>query len=124
MKSDFEYESELEGLYLEQDTLLFFFEKHGLLERANKDGYTHNNGNKLIELCKMSDLKLANGKLGKDRGIGNYTCLTTTGNSTIHYSMELFRYVDDFYVDILDKCMCDVHCPICLVMLCKPTVSI
>ena len=29
-----------------------------------------------------------------------------------------------FYVYILDKCMSDVHCPICVVMLCKPTVSI
>ena len=38
--------------------------------------------------------------------------------------MGLFPYVDDFYVDILDKCMSDVHSPICLVMLCKPTVSI
>ena len=50
IKSYFEYESELEGLlYPEQDPLLFFFEKHGLLERMNKDGYTNNNyGNKLI----------------------------------------------------------------------------
>ena len=32
--------------------------------------------------------------------------------------MELFPYVDDLYVDIF------VHCPMCLVMLCKPTVSI
>ena len=38
--------------------------------------------------------------------------------------MELFPYVDDLYVDILDKCMSDVLCPICLVMICKPTVSI
>ena len=38
--------------------------------------------------------------------------------------MELFPYVDDFYVYILDKCMSDVHCPICLVMICKPTASI
>ena len=127
MKTDFEYESELEGLYLEQDPLLFFFDKHDLLERMNKDGYTNNNGNKLIELCKMSDLKIANGRIGKDSGIGNYTCHTTNGNSTIDFailSMELFPYIDDFYVDILDKCMSDVHFPICLVMLCKPTVSI
>ena len=38
--------------------------------------------------------------------------------------MELFPYVDDFYVDILDKYISDVHCPICLVMICKPTVPI
>ena len=128
LKSDFEYESELEGLYLEQDQLLFFFEKHGLLERMNKDGYTNNNRNKLIELYNISDLKIANGRLGKDRGIGNYTCHTTNGNSTIDYallSMEVFPYVDYFYVDILDNCMSDVHCPtISLVMLCKPTVTI
>ena len=98
LKTDFEYESELEGLYLEQDPLLFFFD-HDLLERMNKDGYTNNNGNKLIELCKMSDFKIANGRIGKDRGIWNYTCHTTKGNSTIDLailSMELFPYVDDF----------------------------
>ena len=65
----------------------------------------------------------------KDMCIGNYTCHTTNvnTNSTIDYvllSMELFPYVDAFYVDILDKCMTDVLCPICLVMICKPTVSI
>ena len=36
----------------------------------NKDGITNNNGNKLIKLCKMSDLKIANGRIGKDMGIG------------------------------------------------------
>ena len=60
----------------------------------NKDGYTNNNGNKKnkIKLCKTSDKKIANGRLGKDRGIGNYTCHTTNGNSIIDYavlSMEL-----------------------------------
>ena len=55
LKTDFEYEFKLEGLYLEQDPLLFFLDKHDLFERMNKDGFTNNNGNKLIELCKMSD---------------------------------------------------------------------
>ena len=58
--------------------------------------------------------------------IGKYTCHTTNVNSTIDYailSMELFPNVDDFYVDILDTCMSDVHCPICLVMFCNLTVS-
>ena len=48
LKTDFEYESALEGFYLEQDPLLFFFDKHDLLERMNKDGYINNNGNKLL----------------------------------------------------------------------------
>ena len=68
----------------------------------------------------MSDLKIANGRIGKNRGIGNYTCRTTNGNSTIDFtilSMELFPYVDDFYVDIHNKCMSDVHCPIYFVII-------
>ena len=40
LKTYFKYESELEALYLEQGLLLFFFEKHGLMERMNKGGYT------------------------------------------------------------------------------------
>ena len=62
----------------------------------------------------------------KNQG-NNSEAKQTNGNSTIDYtilSMEVFPYVDDFYVDILYKYMSDVHCPICLVMLCKPTVSI
>ena len=47
-KSDYEYEPELEGLYLEQEPLLFFVKKHGLLDRMRKDGHINNNGNMLI----------------------------------------------------------------------------
>ena len=39
------------------------------------------------------------------------------GKSTIDYaiiSMELYPNIVDFYVDVFDKCMSDVHCPICL----------
>ncbi len=67
----------------------------------------------------MSDLKLINGRIGKDRLLGNYTCHTSKGKSTVDYaigSMEIFPYITDFHVDILDKCMSDVHCPVCLVM--------
>ena len=31
-------------------------------------------------------------------------------------------YVNLLSSHVLEKCMSDVHCPICLVMLCKPTV--
>ena len=38
--------------------------------------------------------------------------------------MELFPYVDNVYIDILDNCMSDVHCHIGLVISCKPIVYI
>ena len=37
--------------------------------------------------------------------------------------MDVFSSIDDFYIDIFDKCMSDVHCPICLTISCKKTVS-
>ena len=37
--------------------------------------------------------------------------------------MDVFSSIDDFYIDVLDKCMSDVHCPICLTISCNKTVS-
>ena len=64
---------------------------------------------------------IVNGRLGKYKAIGKYTCRTTKGRSTIDYaivSMELFPKIVYFYIEILDKCMSDVHCPVCVVISC------
>ena len=87
-----------------------------------EDRYLNNNGSKLIELCKISYLKIVNGRVGRDKHIGNYTCYTSRGKSTINYalvSMDVFSPIDDFHIDVLDKCMSDVHCPICLTISCN-----
>ena len=63
----------------------------------------------------MSELKIVNGRLGRDKFVGDYTCHTSNGTSTIDYvivSIKLFTKLFDFHVDILDKCISDVHCPI------------
>ena len=59
----------------------------------------------------MSDMKILNGRIGKDKSLGNFTCYTTRGSSTIDYaiaSTELFPKFSDFYIDIMDSCMSDV----------------
>ena len=74
----------------------------------------------------MFDLKIVNGRIGRDKQLGNYTCYTTTGQSTIDYavaSMELFPKIVDFYIDVFDKCMSDVHCPVCLIISNESTVN-
>ena len=43
---------------------------------------------KLIELCTISDLKIVNGRVGRDKHIGNYTCYTSRGKSTIYYGLN------------------------------------
>ena len=58
-------------LIIEQDPLLYFVEKHGFLEILKNIHYININGIKLIELCKMSNLKIGNGGIGKDRGVGH-----------------------------------------------------
>ena len=36
--------------------------------------------------------------------------------------MELLPKTIDFYIDTLDTCMSDVHCPVCIVSSCKDAV--
>ena len=119
LKSDFEVYYEHDNYFLERDSSYLYFMKENLLERINKDMIANNHGKKLIELCKLSDLKIANGRIGTGKSIGSYTCHTPRGSSTIDYailSMGLFPYIVDFYIDIYDKCLSDVHCPVCIVM--------
>ena len=117
--TDFEHEFEHLGSIIETDPYTVYFENHNITDRINKDQHVNNNGKKLIELCKMSNLKIINGRIGKDKLMGSYTCHTNNGKSTIDYaiaSMKMFPNIVDFYVDILDTCMSDVHCPIGIVL--------
>ena len=88
--------------------------KERTINRNNSDKHTNNNGIKLIELCKMHDLFICNGRCGDDRDIGHFTCKNA---SVVDYSVmsaELFEYVANFEVDIFDPFLSDVHNPICL----------
>ena len=112
---DFEQMPENECLIFEESPSSFYFDTLNITNRVNKDKCLNHNGNKLIELCKISYLKIVNGRIGTDKSFGNYTCHTTKGQSTIDYvvmSMELFPKTMDFYIDTLDRCMSDVHCPV------------
>lgn len=95
-----------------------YFEEHGLnTKRTNKDRVTNNNGFKLIELCRCLDLKIVNGRFGSNNNIGDFTCISNQGSSTVDYciaSPELFPYFDNFTVDLVDKSLSDVQSPISL----------
>ena len=124
-QTDLQYDCVHDGSHFEDNPSFLYFENHNLVNRINKDTHVNKIGKQLIELCKMSDLKIANGRIGRDRVIGNYTCHTTNGKSTIDYaviSMELYPNIVDFYVDVFDNSMSDVHCPICLVISCNDEV--
>ena len=122
---DFEQMPENECSIFEESPSIFYFDTLNITNRVNKDKCLNHNGKKLIELCKISDLKIVNGRIGTEKSFGNYTCHTTKGQSTIDYvvmSMELFPKTMDFYIDTLDSCMSDVHCPVCLFFSCDKTI--
>lgn len=117
--TDFEDVYFMDCEIIEPDPYTPYFDNHDIKHRKNMDTKVNNNGRKLLQLCKMSDIKIVNGRMGRDKHIGQYTCHKINGSSTIDYaviSSELFLNVTDFYIDSLDTCMSDVHCPVCIVM--------
>ena len=89
--------------------------------RFSKDKKVDVHGRNLVKMCRDLNLKIVNGNLGSDSGIGNFTCHKKNHNifneSVVDYciiSECLLPFVSDFYVDTFDRCMSDVHSPICL----------
>ena len=63
------------------------------------------------------NLKIVNSRYGSDTGVGNLTCHKPTGKSCVDYCIIsdcLLPFISDFCVDAFDRCMSDVHSPICL----------
>ena len=76
------------------------------------DEYVNQNGKSLIELCKVTGLKIVNGRVGHDRSLGEYTCRTGMGQSCIDFciiSPILFCKVDNFSVDNFDRALSNSH---------------
>ena len=82
------------------------------ITRVNKDTKTNNNGKRLIEMCKLQELCILNGRVGLDRNIGN---LTFDYKSTIDYMIctpDLLHKISHCKVDTLDYTLSDKHNPI------------
>ena len=82
------------------------------LNRHNQDKLLNSHGHELLKILKTTDMKIINGRFGDDAGIGSFTCSNAKGRSTIDYaitSTSLLPNVAGFKVDVLDKCISDVH---------------
>ena len=80
-------------------------------ERFNEDGVINKYGRSLLNLCINTELKIANGRIFDDKGIGRYTYYSPMGASTIAY--ELLR--EDNMISkfkVLPKLVESDHCPI------------
>ena len=69
--------------------------------RINQDCVLDNNGKRLLELCKSTELLIANGRIGLDSQVGDYTYIGGNGRSVVDYlllSRDYFEQILNFYV--------------------------
>jgi hypothetical protein len=92
--------------------------------RYNLDLSVNKYGNRLLQLCKSLELLIANGRLGKDQGIGALTC-KNIALSLITVFCHLFYFhitsITDFEILPFDNMISDVHNTLHVDILCKLT---
>ena len=69
------------------------------LPRKSRDKEVTVFGRRLIEFCKIYSIYIANGRIGNDKNIGNFTCIGLQGCSVIDYLMmsaDLFNKTVNF----------------------------
>ncbi|MCG8046841.1 MAG: hypothetical protein N0E48_14600 [Candidatus Thiodiazotropha endolucinida] len=77
------------------------------------DRICNSSGIKLLDICQSTDLRIVNGRLGSDAGVGQFTFMSATGQSLIDYviiSQDIFPIVTAFVVHELHPC--SSHVPI------------
>ena len=82
------------------------------LPRYSQDeGHLNSNGHLLLDVCKQTGLRIMNGRVGNDEGVGKYTFVGSRGSSLVDYllaSQNLFPFVQDFLVH--DPNILSDHC--------------
>ena len=99
-------------LEIDDNAKELFQKYHIPLKRKNEDRVVNKNGINLIDLCKATDLKIMNGRMGQDKNIGKFTCTTGMGNSSIDYALispKIIPIVEDFIVDDFERGLSDSH---------------
>lgn len=72
------------------------------MPRYSEDqGHVNNNGLLLLDFCKQTGLRIMNGRVGNDSGIGRFTFVGNRGCSVVDYilsSQNLFNFIQEFEV--------------------------
>ena len=66
----------------------------------------------MFDTCKCFDLKFLNGRFGKDKFAGDFTCTSKSGNSVVDYiimSSHLLPLIKDFCIDEFEPGLSDKH---------------
>ena len=83
------------------------------LTRISEDNTVNEYGRELLQLCKGSQLRIVNGRVGNDKGKGKYMCFTRHGNSVVDYVITSPDFVDSFHqFEVGTLSEISDHCPL------------
>ena len=83
------------------------------LPRFSEDHIINQNGRWLLEFCVLNNLRICNGRVGADKGIGKFTFVGSTGCSVVDYvlvSLDLLNHLTHF--EICPPNILSDHCAI------------
>jgi exonuclease III len=90
------------------------------LSRASCDKTCNSFGLRLLDLCKSSGIRIVNGRVSHDCGVGSYTFASRIGASVIDYILAKecdFVYINSFMVHDFNEW--SDHCPISMSLCCN-----
>ena len=58
-------------------------------DRVSMDTKCNNFGNRLLDLCKSTNMRIVNGRLRKDQGVGSFTYVSQNGASVVDYLLSM-----------------------------------
>jgi len=109
-------EFNLGDIFAETRNAIELLETNAILDRTSKDQHVNNYGYRMVDFCGSHSLFIANGRIGDDRNLGEFTCVQgTTNHHVIDYCIatyELLLMFDNFKILYFDPLYSDVHCPI------------
>ena len=83
------------------------------LPRFSQDNCVNNNGSLLIDMCIQSGLRILNGRIGNDNGIGKCTYIGSRGSSLIDYVLTMPDCMQMFNIfKVEDPNVLSDHCVI------------
>ena len=83
--------------------------------RCNTDHTINTYGKELLNLCVSSNLRIVNGRIGRDKDVGAFTCYTPRGSSVVDYFVASNHFFESIFdLSIGDLTVYSDHCPIIL----------
>ena len=83
--------------------------------RSYRDKITNTNERCLLDVCKTTEMSIVNGRIGSDKKIGDFTCVTHEGRRLIDYFLynnSSLNLIQDLIVPNFDDCLSELHCAV------------